>query len=192
MISCCATCTGKTNFVEKYADTGACIYLPITDYKILKRKRNKKELEEIRKQWDSSPHLMSGEGYINHIKNDLIVESNKDFPNNFVKAVQKASEVYDYVLLDDTPQVYKVLRDSKIEFIRILPEKRARDAWIGRMYLKGMKKIYIDRVIENWDFQYRVGADVSTFYLCDDEYLSLQLFEKIKTILQWGVKNEVN
>ena len=65
---------GKTYFYEKYKDKYKILDSDSSNFSWKERKRTEAELQEIKRQWNEESHLMSAEGYINQIKDDLIKE----------------------------------------------------------------------------------------------------------------------
>lgn len=53
------------------------------------RKRTAEELEAIKNRWDEEGHLLSGEGYVNRIKDEMIHTFNKDYPSSVVNYIRE-------------------------------------------------------------------------------------------------------
>ena len=80
-VICVFHACGRTYYIENIEDDNIVLNSNSTNFNWMQRKRTAEELEEIRKEWDSVPHLLDGRGYINRIKNDLITVKNPDLIN---------------------------------------------------------------------------------------------------------------
>lgn len=115
------------------------------------RKRTEEELEEARKQWDSEPHLLSGEGYVNQIRDKLIKVRNPDFPQNYIAHIKENIGKADYILVSTHDSVRKALDEAGIEYYLVYPEKELKEEWVGRCFIRGSKPEFCQLIADNWD-----------------------------------------
>ena len=107
---------------------------------------------------------------------------NKNWPNNYIKALKKAIRDYDIVLVPVSLDVRKILEDNSIEYILVLPNKnkKFRDRLIKTFEKRKNNKKLIDNVLTYFDNWSRDPKD----YICkleiinEDEYLEDFLIRK--------------
>ena len=63
-------CCGKTYMYENFKDKYKILDSDSSNFSWIERKRTDAELKEIKREWEETPHLISGDGYINQIKNE--------------------------------------------------------------------------------------------------------------------------
>lgn len=91
-------------------------------------------MKEIKREWEETPHLLSGDWYINQIKNDLIKVRNPEFPNNYIQHIKDNIGKVDIICVSSHLKVRQALTDAGIKFITVYPKEDMLDEWIGRMY----------------------------------------------------------
>lgn len=99
------------------------------------RKMNDEELEIEKKIWNDVPHLMSGEGYVNLIKDKLIKVRNKDFPYNLIEILNYNMGEVDFILLPTNIEILKALDKENIDYFLIFPSLDSKEEYIGRSFL---------------------------------------------------------
>ena len=103
------------------------IKLNLNTYRTEYRERTEEELQIEKEEWDSTPHLLSGEGYINRIRHEKVAFLNPDFPNNIIKKINELQKegLFDTILVESDSVLAKVLKQHEsIEFAYFYPEKR--------------------------------------------------------------------
>ena len=60
-------CCGKTYAFENYQDKYSMLDSDSSKFSWMFRKRTEEELEAAKKEWESTPHLLDGDDYINEI-----------------------------------------------------------------------------------------------------------------------------
>lgn len=118
------------------------------------RKRTNEELEKIREHWDSVPHLLSGEGYINQIRGELIKDKNPEFPMNYLHHIKLHMGDEDVILASSKNEVRQAMRDAGLKYMIVLPSERLYCEWIGRAYLaqqEGTCKYTVKEIQRNWN-----------------------------------------
>ena len=150
-VICVFPACGRTYYIESREDDIIVLNSNSTNFSWMQRKRTAEELEEIRKEWDSVPHLLDGRGYINRIKNDLITVENPDFPNNYIQYIKDNIGKVDYIFVDTHKEVIKALNDAGIDFALIFPEQTLKEEWVGRCYLRGAGTTFCDLIASQWD-----------------------------------------
>ena len=83
------------------------------------RKRTKEELDDARKEWEATPHLMTTTSYINTIKDQEIKVRNPEFPKNYIEHIKENIGKVDYIFVSTHEEVRKALTDAGIEFILV-------------------------------------------------------------------------
>lgn len=77
-------------------------------------------------------------------------ERNPEFPKNYMEHIKSLVGEVDIIFVSSHKQVRKALVDEGISFITIYPDITERNAWVGRMYLRGNNKSFIDFIYNNW------------------------------------------
>lgn len=146
------TCCGKTYASEHIKDY-KILDINIYDFTKIKRHPNEKEIEEERKWWESSSHLMSTESHLNKFKNELIRVDNPDFPNNFIKYIKENIGKIDVIFVDSDIRIRRLFNDAKINFVTVYPWSDCLQEWIGRMYLCNHSNYIIKNRINSWEHE---------------------------------------
>lgn len=115
------------------------------------RKRTEEELEKEKEIWNSTEHLLSADGWINRIKDELIKVRDPEFPKNYIEHIKENIGKADFIFVSSHLQVRQALTDNNIKFCTVYPEFNCLNEWIGRMYRRGNDKAFIDFQIKNWD-----------------------------------------
>lgn len=76
---------------------------------------------------------------------------NPEFPANYIKHIKENIGKADIIFVSSHITVRQALTDAGINFITIYPSKKCKAEWIGRMYLRGNDKAFIDMQVEHWD-----------------------------------------
>ena len=103
------------------------IKLNLNTYRTEYRERTEEELQIEKEKWDSTPHLLSGEGYINRIRHEKVAFLNQDFPNNIIEKINELQKegLFDTVLVESDSTLASALKQHEsIEFAYFYPEKR--------------------------------------------------------------------
>lgn len=144
-------CCGKTYAFENYQNMMSILDSDSSNFNWMFRKRTEEELETIKKEWESTPHLLSGDGYINKIKDELIKVRNPDFPNNYIEHIKENIGKVDIIFVSSHLQVREALTNAGIRFCTVYPKKKMLNEWVGRMYRRGNDQKFINFQIEHWD-----------------------------------------
>lgn len=107
-----------------------------SEYSWIKRKRTEEELQKIRDEWNSEMHLLSGDGYIDRIKNDVITDRNPDFPNNYIEHIKNNIGKTDIILVSSHEDVRKSMRENGINYTLVYPSYNMKNEWIGRCWIR--------------------------------------------------------
>lgn len=102
------------------------IKLSVSTYRTEYRERTEEELQAEKKMWDSTPHLLSGEGYINRIRHEKVAFLNPDFPNNIIEKINELEKegLFDTVLIETDGVLANALKQHKsIEFAYFYPKR---------------------------------------------------------------------
>lgn len=78
-------------------------------------------------------------------------ERNPDFPNNYIEHIKENIGKVDIIFVSSHETVRKALTDAGIMFFTVYPKSDLLMEWVGRMYLKGNDKAFIDFIVNNWD-----------------------------------------
>ena len=172
---------GKTYFYEKYKDKYKILDSDSSNFSWKERKRTEAELQEIKRQWNEESHLMSAEGYINQIKDDLIKERDPNFPNNYIQHIKDNIGKVDTIFVSSHAVVRYAMQCAGIKYITVYPDEDCLNEWIGRMYRRGNDKSFIDLQIKMWDvFMGRINNEpygIELRRLKHDEYLDSIMFD---------------
>lgn len=181
-------CCGKTYAYQNYQDKYKIADSDSSKFSWLYRKRTPDELEEAKKCWESTDHLLSSDGYINQIKDKLVKVRNPEFPNNYIKHIKENLDNYDFIFVSSHLAVRQALTDNNIPFITVYPDISCKTSWIGRMYLRGNEKFFIDFQAENWDkFVNGINDEphgMGIIRLEHDEYINLDKITDVYNMIK--------
>lgn len=93
-------CCGKTYAFENNKDY-TILDSDSSKFSWIERKRTQEELDEIKRVWESEDHLLSGEGYINKIKDDIIKVRNPHFIDDYLNHIKENIGKVDCIRLFD-------------------------------------------------------------------------------------------
>jgi len=137
----CFPLVGRHHLAQYQTDHKVSVlYIDSSKFSQVYRKRTAEELEEIKKEWDAIPHLLSGQGYINHIKDELILDNNPAFPTNYIQNIQLHNGKYDIILVDADTNIRKSMQEAGIKYTLVYPSNEMYCEWVGRCYLKDQEK----------------------------------------------------
>ena len=187
------TCCGKTYASEHIKDYDI-LDINLCNFKTIKRFPNEEEIEEERKRWDSSLHLMSVEGHLNQFKQLIISVDNPDFPDNFIQYIKENIGKVDVIFVDSDIRIRQWLNEAKIKFVTVYPYSwnSCLQEWIGRMYLQDYPDIIIRNKINGWDhemYPVKVPYGDTLFRLSHGKYIDEKLIDAC-FILGYGVNGE--
>lgn len=176
---------GKTYLFEHQEDYGLKILdSDSSQFSWVHRKRTDEELSEIKKEWDSVPHLLSGDMYINQIKDEIIKARNPDFPTNYIKHIKENIGKYDCIFVSSHASVREALDREGIDFTIVYPEHSCKAEWVGRCFIRdkrGESGCGAEAMYENFDQWYcecfKTGYDHKEIVLSPTTYLS-EYFER--------------
>lgn len=103
------------------------IKLNLNTYRTEYRERTEEELQIEKEKWDSTPHLLSGEGYVNRIRHEKIAFLNPEFPNNIIKKINELQKegLFDIILVESDSALASALKQrDDIEFVYFYQEKK--------------------------------------------------------------------
>jgi len=144
-------CCGKSYAFKNYQDKYSILDSDSSKFSWIERKRTPKELEAIKRSWNSELHLLSGEGYINKIKDDIIKVRNPNFINDYIQHIKENIGKVDFIFVSSHLEVRQALMDEGINYVTVYPSNDMLNEWVGRMYLRGSDKAFIDFQIKHWD-----------------------------------------
>ena len=143
------------------------------------RKRTKEELEILKKGWESEPHLLDGDGYINKIKNQEIKVRNPDFPKNYIKHIKENIGKVDIIFVSSHASVREALDEEDIDFTIVYPEMSCEAEWVGRCFIReknGENGCGAELMYNNWEQWisecFETGIDHEEIVLHSKEHLS--------------------
>lgn len=142
-------CCGKT-YASEYMKDYDILDVDIRKFKTIKRLPNEEEIEEERKWWESSLHLISVEGHLNQFKQQIISVDNPNFPNNFIQYIKENIGKVDVIFVDSDTRIRQWFNEAKIKFVTIYPWSSCLQEWIGRMYLCDYSDTIIRYHINGW------------------------------------------
>lgn len=122
----------------------------IRKFKTIKRLPNEEEIEEERKWWESSLHLMSTEAHLNQFKQQIISVDNPNCPNNFIQYIKENIGKVDVIFVDSDIRIRQWLDKAKIKFVTVYPWNSCLSEWVGRMYLQDYPDFIIRHKINGW------------------------------------------
>lgn len=170
-------CCGKTYAFENYQNKYSILDSDSSQFSWMLRKRTEEELEAIKTDWDSTSHLMSGEKYIEQIKDTYIKVRNPEFPANYIKHIKENIGKVDIIFVSSHLQVREAMTDAGIHYCTVYPKENMLNEWVGRMYRRGNDDSFIKFQIEHWDeFMHSITFEPYGFGLCrlgNNEYLNV-------------------
>ena len=169
---------GKTYFFENSADNVVVLDSDSSKFSWMTRKRTEEELEEIRRHWDSEPHLLSGAQYINKIRNEEITVRDPSFPDNYIEHIKENIGKADYIFVSTHSSVRAALINANIDFTLVFPERSLKAEWVGRCFIRGSTTAFCGSIATMWDIWQReleetvANNDLKCYRLKHGEYLS--------------------
>lgn len=161
---------GKTYVYKHQKELGISVLdSDSSEFSWMQRKRTTEELEEIKRNYNSTYHLITAYEYINRIKDQLIKVRNPEFPANYVKHIkeQMKSGKYDFIFVSSHESVREALKNENIKYTIVCPNINMKEEWIGRCYLReleGKNLFPIKVLIDNWDTWMKQLIDEITHY----------------------------
>lgn len=129
------------------------------------RKRTAEELEAIKNRWDEEGHLLSGDAYVNRIKDYMVHVFNKDYPSNVVNYIRENIGKYDFIFVDDCKDAIHLLHDEGIKICKVHPDPSLLEAYVGKMFLNRYDDYAIKKRIENWEEDTSLNNDVYSSFI---------------------------
>jgi len=180
-------CCGKSYAFENYQDRYSILDSDSSKFSWIERKRTPEELEDIKKKWKSEDHLLSAEIYINSIKDEIIKVRNPNFIKDYIQHIKENIGKVDFIFVSSHLEVRQALMDEDIKYITVYPSHDMLNEWIGRMYLRGSYKAFIDFQIKNWDdFTQNIINEPHGIHLFrlgrnyDELYMDIDFLERVK------------
>lgn len=78
-------------------------------------------------------------------------KKNKNWPENYIKAINEAKEKYDYVLVWDRLDIINEYIKNNIDFILCYPSYSSLDIYKQRYKDRGNSNVYIEKKIKEYD-----------------------------------------
>lgn len=142
---------GKTYACEKLKELGfKTLDSDSSSFSWIERERTEEELQKLKQEWDSTPHLLSGEAYIDSKRHEKIKVRNPEFPANYIKHIKENIGKVDYIFVSSHETVREALIANKIHFSLVYPQKSMKAEWIGRCFLRGNEKVFCDLIAKMW------------------------------------------
>ena len=111
------------------------------------------------------------------INNKIGKSRNLSFPNNYIESIKNSIGNVDFILVSSHLEVRQALQDAGIDYVTVYPEENLLAEWIGRMYLRGDTKSFIDKQIKMWKTNMENIKNEpygkKLYRLCSNEYLDL-------------------
>lgn len=146
---------GKTWLYEHQEDYGLKILdSDSSQFSWMFRKRTNEELEAMKKEWDSVPHLLSGDMYVNRHKDEEIKVRHPDFPNNYIDHIKENIGKYDCIFVSSHASVREGLDKEGIDFTIVYPEASCKAEWVGRCFIRnknGESGCGAEAMYNNWE-----------------------------------------
>jgi hypothetical protein len=172
-------CCGKTYAFENYQDKYSILDSDSSNFSWMFRTRTEEELNELKKEYESVPRLLSTEHYINKYKDELIKVRNSDFPNNYIEHIKENLGKVDIIFVSSHLQVREAMEEAGIKYCTVYPKKEMLNEWVGRMYRRGNNANFIKFQIDNWDkFVNSVDSEphgCKVYKLGNNEYIDVDL-----------------
>lgn len=126
---------------------------------------------------DSSHFSWIKDKYGNNTK-----DRNPNFPDNYIKHIQKNIGKVDIIFISSHKIVQDALKHSNIHYTIIYPDKSLKNEWIIRFKNRGNNKEFIEFISNNWD-SFIDEIEENTFHkkikLNSGEYIADVLFDII-------------
>lgn len=158
-IICYFPLSGATYFASNNEDTERYEIIDdsaIDSFKYEKRVRTQEELDEIKEWWDSQPHLMSGEGKVDLIRNEVISACNPNYPDNFISYIDKCIKFdTDFIFISIIRMdLIKRLLEKGEDITFVYPEITAKNEYIGRLCFRDIDKSINRFTIKKFDYEW--------------------------------------
>lgn len=178
-------CCGKTYAFENNKDY-TILDSDSSKFSWIERKRTQEELNEIKRIWESEDHLLSGEGYINKIKDDIIKVRNPHFIDDYLNHIKENIGKVDFIFVSSHLDVRRALEADGIDYITVYPNQNMKAEWIGRMYLRGSNAAFIKFQSEHWDeFTNSIDKEphgIAVIRLGSNQYIDLDYIKHVNNL----------
>lgn len=114
-------------------------------------------------------------------------KNNPNWPSNYVNAIKKNLEKYDYILVWDRPDILKEYRNHHLNYWLCYPDRSSLECYKRRYLNRGNSQNYVDKKIKQYDENISVyeKIKVKKIILSGEETLEDYLLkEKVKLILK--------
>lgn len=119
---------------------------------LAKKYKNVVDVESSPYKWDYQNVDVSN---LELLKGKAGRKRNVEFPNNYIRAVKKAKETYDIVLVWIHPEeILPEYDKNNIDYILAFPSKEALSEYRERFLDRGNNEEYIEKVLGNYDLRY--------------------------------------
>ena len=174
---------GKTWLAEHQDDFGLKILdLDSSKFSWMFRKRTDEELAKEKEIWESIPRALSGDMFVNRIKDEIVKVRDPDFPNNYIKHIKENIGKYDYIFVSSHRSVREALDCEGIDYTIVYPSYECMAEWVGRCFVReknGEDGCNANTMYENWFPFYRdcfnAGANHREIVLRPGQYLRNRL-----------------
>lgn len=105
---------------------------------------------------------------------------NQDFPNNYIQHIKDSIGKADYIFVSSHIDVRKALVENDLNWVYVVPHTDCLNEWVGRCYLRGNTKEFIDTMIKNWDnwvgYSHIDNEAKMVYTLRNGEYISDKMY----------------
>jgi len=124
-------------YLEQFHDDGIKIKkLDQSKYRTEIRHPNDLEVEQYRNRIEEHNWLMGPDFLVEKYKKSDIISINPDYPKNYIKAIEEATENYDIVLIYSDKTIKSIMYGFGIRFITIYPKNNLLNEYLGRLFNK--------------------------------------------------------
>ena len=115
------------------------LFFPSKNYKFKMVEYTKEDLKYLKEEWESTPHLLSGDAYAASFKKRTHIERDDRYPKNYIDAIVNLKNeinlnAYDFIVLDIDNHNYKLFKGNNIDVTYIDIDDSCRDLIVGKLY----------------------------------------------------------
>lgn len=146
-------CCGKSFCFERLNKQYIMLDSDSSEFSWIKTKPTEEEVEAYKNRLKSEGpiRLMGDDWFVERFASTERKERNPEFPANYIQHIKDNLDKVDIIFVSSHLEVRKALQEAEIEYVTVYPNTDLIEEWVGRMYLRGSDKTFIDLQISKWD-----------------------------------------
>lgn len=144
-------CCGKTYMAEHGFHDYSILDFDSSKFSWIERPYTEEELDGVLSLFNTADNLFPKESIKNIYRKETIKVRNPNLTEDYISYIKENIGKVDIIFVSSHLEIRQALQDNGIEYITVYPYKSCLCEWVGRMYLRGSNKEFVDKQIEIWD-----------------------------------------